>query len=161
MQDLGEAPLQMKTLRTADFQEVTVMKGGRCVLRAAQAYGFRNIQNLVRKIKSGRCPYDLVEVMACPSGARSPPAPPRRHVAPLQLPASQRNVLKCFPLFMHLHCSCQEKGVSSKQRCCDRARGCIDLGIHRDRCPRAVAAVEKGCIPSPVPMYGAAVLGWV
>ena len=38
------------------------------VLRFAAAYGFRNIQNLVQKLKRGRCPYHYVEVMACPSG---------------------------------------------------------------------------------------------
>lgn len=34
----------------------------------AQAYGFKNIQNVVRLIKSKRCQYDFVEIMACPSG---------------------------------------------------------------------------------------------
>lgn len=63
----------MKVVRSKDFQEVAVLRGGRCVLRGAQAYGFRSIQNLVRKIRSGRCPYDIVEVMACPSGAHPPP----------------------------------------------------------------------------------------
>ena len=38
------------------------------VLRFAAVYGFRNIQTLMRKIKSGRCEYHYVEVMACPSG---------------------------------------------------------------------------------------------
>ena len=40
-------------------------------LKFAYAYGFRNIQNLVRKLKSskkGSPPYHFVEVMACPSG---------------------------------------------------------------------------------------------
>ncbi len=37
-------------------------------LRFAAAYGFRNIQSLVRKVKLGRCEYDYVEVMACPGG---------------------------------------------------------------------------------------------
>jgi iron only hydrogenase large subunit-like protein len=45
---------------------------GRAVLRFAAAYGFRNIQGLMRRIKSGKCPYDFVEVMACPSGERRP-----------------------------------------------------------------------------------------
>ena len=63
----------MKVVRSKDFQEVAVLRGGRCVLRGAQAYGFRSIQNLVRKIRSGRCPYDIVEVMACPSGAHPRP----------------------------------------------------------------------------------------
>ncbi|GMR41237.1 hypothetical protein PMAYCL1PPCAC_11432, partial [Pristionchus mayeri] len=36
---------------------------------AARIYGFRNIQNLVRKLKLKKeLEYDLVEVMACPSG---------------------------------------------------------------------------------------------
>ena len=33
-----------------------------------QAYGFRNIQTLVQKMKRHACDYDFVEVMACPSG---------------------------------------------------------------------------------------------
>ena len=37
-------------------------------LRFAAAYGFRNIQNLVQKLKRGRCKYHFVEIMACPSG---------------------------------------------------------------------------------------------
>ncbi len=41
---------------------------GRTVLRFALAYGFRNIQTLLRKVKPGLSPYDYVEVMACPSG---------------------------------------------------------------------------------------------
>lgn len=61
-------PLQMKTLRNADFREVTLESDGRTVLRFAAAYGFRNIQTLVRKIKRKGCEYDYVEVMACPSG---------------------------------------------------------------------------------------------
>ena len=57
----------MKTLRNADFKEVTLKADGRTVLRFAAAYGFRNIQTLVRKIKRQACEYDYVEVMACPS----------------------------------------------------------------------------------------------
>jgi iron only hydrogenase large subunit-like protein len=34
----------------------------------ALAYGFRNIQNIVQKIKRGKCQYHFVEIMACPSG---------------------------------------------------------------------------------------------
>lgn len=43
-------------------------KDGREVLRFAIANGFRNIQNLVQKLKRGKSPYHYVEVMACPSG---------------------------------------------------------------------------------------------
>jgi hypothetical protein len=41
---------------------------GKRVLNFASAYGFRNIQNLVRKVKLGKCEYHFVEIMACPSG---------------------------------------------------------------------------------------------
>ncbi|XP_064414796.1 cytosolic Fe-S cluster assembly factor narfl [Latimeria chalumnae] len=57
-----------KTLKNKDFQEVTLEKGGITLLRFATAYGFRNIQNLVQKMKRGKSPYHFVEVMACPSG---------------------------------------------------------------------------------------------
>ncbi|XP_066984193.1 cytosolic Fe-S cluster assembly factor narfl isoform X2 [Macrobrachium rosenbergii] len=65
-QDVKE--LQWKTLRNADFREVTLEANGEVVLRFALAYGFRNIQNLVQKLKRGKSPYHYVEVMACPSG---------------------------------------------------------------------------------------------
>lgn len=60
-----------KTLRNKDFREVTLEVDGKAVLKFAAAYGFRNIQNLVQKMKRGKCPYHFVEVMACPSGQKS------------------------------------------------------------------------------------------
>lgn len=54
--------------RTADFKEVTLEVGGQKVLHFAQMYSFKNINTLMRKIKDKKCPYDFVEVMACPSG---------------------------------------------------------------------------------------------
>lgn len=56
------------SLRNKDFQEVTLERDGEVLLQFALAYGFRNIQNLVQKLKRGKCPYHYVEVMACPSG---------------------------------------------------------------------------------------------
>ena len=41
------------------------------ILRFAQAYGFRNIQNIVRQIKRQKCSFQFVEVMACPSGCNN------------------------------------------------------------------------------------------
>ena len=55
-------------LRNQDFREVTISINGESKLSFAAAYGFRNIQNIVRKLKSGKCQYDFVEIMACPSG---------------------------------------------------------------------------------------------
>ncbi|XP_062359241.1 cytosolic iron-sulfur assembly component 3 isoform X3 [Cinclus cinclus] len=65
LSDVDPAPLD--TLNR-DFQEVTLERDGEVLLHFALAYGFRNIQNLVQKLKRGRCPYHYVEVMACPSG---------------------------------------------------------------------------------------------
>jgi iron only hydrogenase large subunit-like protein len=33
-----------------------------------RAYGFRNIQNVIRMVKRGACKYDFVELLACPGG---------------------------------------------------------------------------------------------
>lgn len=54
--------------RNKDFQEVTLEKDGETVLRFAAAYGFRNIQNMVLKLKKGKFFYHFVEVLACPGG---------------------------------------------------------------------------------------------
>ena len=54
--------------RNQDFQEVHVEVNGEVVLKFALAYGFRNIQNIVQKIKRRKMQYHFVEIMACPSG---------------------------------------------------------------------------------------------
>ncbi|KAK6743665.1 hypothetical protein RB195_010760 [Necator americanus] len=46
---------------------VFVSRDGDVILRTARIYGFRNIQNFVRKLKNNSSTYDYVEVMACPS----------------------------------------------------------------------------------------------
>ena len=79
---MAAGPLPLRTVRNADFREVSLEVGGRTVLRFATAYGFRNIQALMRQMKRGRCEYDYVEVMACPSG--TPPLP-----GPSQAPATK------------------------------------------------------------------------
>ncbi|CAI9783984.1 unnamed protein product [Fraxinus pennsylvanica] len=63
-----EGPLQFKTIRNSDFQEVTLEIEGKTVLKFAQCYGFRNLRNIVTKIKTGKCDYHFLEIMACPSG---------------------------------------------------------------------------------------------
>ncbi len=56
--------IEFKAGRNPDLLEASVGK-----LHFAVANGFRNIQNLVQKLKRGRrCPYHFVEVMACPAG---------------------------------------------------------------------------------------------
>jgi iron only hydrogenase large subunit-like protein len=68
----------VRTVRNGDMIEYTLEENGQVRLRMARCYGFRNIQNLVRKLerKGGKIikkgqeerGWDYVEVMACPSG---------------------------------------------------------------------------------------------
>ncbi|KAJ8917866.1 hypothetical protein NQ315_010779 [Exocentrus adspersus] len=60
--------LEYKNLRNPDFREAVLEKDGVVLLRFAIANGFKNIQNLVQKLKRGKSNYHYVEVMACPSG---------------------------------------------------------------------------------------------
>jgi len=63
-----EQPLPWTEGRNADLREVRLVVDGEVRLTFATAHGFRNIQNVVRKMKGGKCAYDYVEVMACPGG---------------------------------------------------------------------------------------------
>uniref|UniRef100_U5EZ89 Putative nuclear architecture related protein n=1 Tax=Corethrella appendiculata TaxID=1370023 RepID=U5EZ89_9DIPT len=61
--------LNYKILRNTDFKEILLeSSNGEILLRFAIANGFRNIQNLVQKLKRGKSNYHFVEIMACPSG---------------------------------------------------------------------------------------------
>ena len=60
--------LEYAIVKNSDFQEVTFSQDGEVRLRFAVANGFRNIQNVVQKMKRKRCQYHFVEIMACPSG---------------------------------------------------------------------------------------------
>ena len=96
LQTKSDAPLiySVKTIRNTDYEEHTLTDGaGRTVFKGAKCYGFRNLQNVVRKVgkergvrtgmgAAGRMAgrrerkggagkeknYDYVEVMACPGG---------------------------------------------------------------------------------------------
>uniref|UniRef100_G3S688 Nuclear prelamin A recognition factor n=2 Tax=Homininae TaxID=207598 RepID=G3S688_GORGO len=65
--DLSVRDAAVDTLNK-DFQEVTLEKNGEVVLRFAAAYGFRNIQNMILKLKKGKFPFHFVEVLACAGG---------------------------------------------------------------------------------------------
>ncbi|KYR00286.1 nuclear prelamin A recognition factor-like protein [Tieghemostelium lacteum] len=60
--------IEYKVGRNPDFKETFLKVNGETVLTFAQAFGFRNIQNVVRKIKNGKMDYHFIEIMACPSG---------------------------------------------------------------------------------------------
>ncbi|GAO51933.1 hypothetical protein G7K_6021-t1 [Saitoella complicata NRRL Y-17804] len=82
-----EQGVVVKTIRSSDMKEYILEKDGEVLLKMATCYGFRNIQNIVRKLKPTKSKvkrvvrrkglepkigedkeYDYVEVMACPSG---------------------------------------------------------------------------------------------
>ena len=64
-----QQPLKYVQGKNKDLKEcVLELEGGKQVLRFAAAYGFRNIQNIIRNIKRGKCEYDYIEIMACPGG---------------------------------------------------------------------------------------------
>nr|CAG4639146.1 EOG090X05AC [Daphnia magna] len=60
--------VRFQPLKNSDIREAFVEKDGEQVLSVAIVNGFRNIQNLVQKMKRKKRTYDYVEIMACPSG---------------------------------------------------------------------------------------------
>ncbi|KAJ2298650.1 Cytosolic Fe-S cluster assembly factor nar1, partial [Coemansia sp. RSA 2705] len=83
----GEAThplLQVKAVRNqSDHREIALLDPAtqQPRLQFAAVYGFRHLQNLVRKLKTGRSVYHYVEVAACPSacsngGGQLQPADP-------------------------------------------------------------------------------------
>ena len=82
--DLGDQPLPYVMGRNPDIAEVDIESfaietfpsdNGETVkkrkLKIGRAYGFRNIQSVILKLKRGKCDLDLIEVMACPSGCNN------------------------------------------------------------------------------------------
>ncbi|KAM7263185.1 hypothetical protein ACFE04_000868 [Oxalis oulophora] len=61
-------PLDFRTIRNSDFQELTLQVEGKTVLKFVLCYGKSNLQNIVRKFKMQKCDFHFVEVMACSSG---------------------------------------------------------------------------------------------
>lgn len=95
------------------MSEVTLERDGQVALRFAVVNGFRNIQNLVQKLKKGKCPYQYVEVMACPAGCLNGGAQirPTRDKAQRQLTAELETMYSSLskrqpvdnPLVTHLY----------------------------------------------------------
>ena len=59
------APLNYKAGKNRHYQEISFEN---VPMKMISAYGFQHIQNVIRKLKTSRCDYDYVELMACPSG---------------------------------------------------------------------------------------------
>ena len=70
-QTMDPRQIKYSTIKNADFSETSLKADeGEILLRFGVANGFRNIQNLVQKLKrsKGGGNFDFVEVMACPAG---------------------------------------------------------------------------------------------
>ena len=64
-----EFTIERKKGRNIDIKEIIIYdnKGNKyCSL--CIAYGFRNVQNIVRNLKQNKIQYDYIELMACPGG---------------------------------------------------------------------------------------------
>lgn len=70
--EVGAAPLVFRTKQNEDIREVLLEdpKSKKVLLRFSAAYGFRNIQNVIRRVvkDSGEEANHFVEIMACPGG---------------------------------------------------------------------------------------------
>ncbi|KXN90594.1 Cytosolic Fe-S cluster assembly factor NAR1 [Leucoagaricus sp. SymC.cos] len=66
--------LSVKAIRNADYEEYILCESSddgtprKIVFKGVKCYGFRNLQNVVRKVGRQRGNFDYVEVMACPGG---------------------------------------------------------------------------------------------
>lgn len=63
-----DSQLPFKRGRNADTWTLELAMEGKSVLQFSTSYGFRNIQEVGRKVKNGLLKSHFVEVMACPSG---------------------------------------------------------------------------------------------
>ena len=62
----AEEGLTYKQGKNKHYQEMSYP--GVVGVKFVKAYGFQHIQNVIRKLKTSKCDYDYVELMACPSG---------------------------------------------------------------------------------------------
>uniref|UniRef100_A0A7S4QCL7 Iron hydrogenase large subunit C-terminal domain-containing protein n=1 Tax=Alexandrium monilatum TaxID=311494 RepID=A0A7S4QCL7_9DINO len=96
-----DRPLEFQTRQNEDMREVSLREPGtdRLLLRFVAAHGFRNIQNVIRRITkmgvdpSKECGH-FVEIMACPGGCLNGggqiPAPKKEGTGTAQLERRQR-----------------------------------------------------------------------
>nr|XP_029722655.1 LOW QUALITY PROTEIN: probable cytosolic Fe-S cluster assembly factor AAEL012261 [Aedes albopictus] len=91
--------VEFKMLRNNDLREAVLEQNGEVLLRFAIANGFRNIQNMVQKLKRGKCNYHFIEIMACPSGCLNGGAQvrPSNGQTPRELTAELEAMYKMLP----------------------------------------------------------------
>ncbi|XP_012057524.1 PREDICTED: probable cytosolic Fe-S cluster assembly factor CPIJ010948 isoform X1 [Atta cephalotes] len=98
--DEDNVTVDFKNLRNPDFQEAELKRNDQVLLKFATINGFRNIQNIVQKMKRGKCVYDYVEIMACPCGCLNGGAQirPNGNVQPRELALTLEIMYHKLPL---------------------------------------------------------------
>jgi len=66
--DVDLTKIEYSKGRNNEIWETQLSVNDQVVMTMARAYGFRNIQNIMRSIKRNTCKYDFVELLACPGG---------------------------------------------------------------------------------------------
>jgi iron only hydrogenase large subunit-like protein len=66
--DIDMSHVPYKQGRNNEIWEAELPLGNNKKLIFARAYGFRNVQNIMRSIKRNTCKYDFIELLACPGG---------------------------------------------------------------------------------------------
>ncbi|XP_011862124.1 PREDICTED: probable cytosolic Fe-S cluster assembly factor AGAP009023 [Vollenhovia emeryi] len=97
--DEDNVTVDFKNLRNPDFREAEFKRDDQVLLKFAIINGFRNIQNIVQKMKRGKCVYDYVEIMACPCGCLNGGAQvrPDGNVQPRELASTLENMYRELP----------------------------------------------------------------
>nr|CAG4641660.1 EOG090X05AC [Eurycercus lamellatus] len=124
-------------VRNSDLREAVVEQDGHPVLRIAIANGFRNIQNIVQKLKRKKCSYDYVEVMACPSGCLNGGAQLRPESN------SEAKILASHIDALHLQNKKQEADEKRAQELNDVWMGAVNVEEQRLKVRTTYRAVPK------------------
>jgi iron only hydrogenase large subunit-like protein len=89
-------------IESKDFVEHVLSKDDEKSIRLVSLYGFKNIQNFIRKIKLKQCKFDYVEVMACPgaciAGAGQLKFPENTNLTKNQVEQSKKCLQSALPL---------------------------------------------------------------
>jgi iron only hydrogenase large subunit-like protein len=111
----NDTQLPFRPGRNPDTWSLELEIDGSIALRFAASYGFRNIQDVVRRLKNGTSNVQFIEVMACPGGCTNgggllpPHVSESTVVSRKQLSEMVSNVMDSIP-----HTVVDEHGLASK-----------------------------------------------
>merc|ERR1712117_655985 len=66
--EIPNTDIVYKRKRNDDLEEVILEIDGVEQLKFLKAYGFKNIQNVTKRVKRNKSKYHYIEIMACPGG---------------------------------------------------------------------------------------------